>query len=94
MEYEVSFTFFIESGTKEGIEMKDTLLEELDTIPQIFVYDVYDDGEDWCIDCIAEVICDTIENVDSNMSNLLKNTEVCWDYHYIKGIDNNDYWQP
>lgn len=94
MKYEVCFTFFIESGTKEGIELKNTLLEELAKIPEIVDYDVYDDGEDWCIDCIAEVICDTIENVDSNMSNLLKDTYVVWDYHYIKGIDNNDYWQP
>ena len=87
--YEVDFTFFIESGNEDSIATKDNLLDELDTLDNVDVYDVYDDGEDWCVNCIAEVKCKSINHVDWQMHNLLKNCDVCWDYHYIKGIINN-----
>lgn len=92
--YEIDFTFFLESGNEDSIERKDTLLDTLYTIKTVDVYDVYDDGEDWCVNCIAEVEADNIDSVDAAMATLLAKTDETWDYHYVKGIDNEEYWQP
>ena len=92
MYYEVDFTFYVASGNKET---KNNLLHKLDNIKTVDVYHVYDDGEDWCINCIAEVETDNINKVDAAMDELLADIEYMWDYHYIKGIiDNDDYWTP
>ncbi len=98
-EYEVDFTFFINLGEdetkyEESISKKDNLLDLLDTIQEIVDYDVENDGEDWCINCIAKVTAKSIKQVDSKMKKLLLGTNCFWDYHYIKGLNNNEYWQP
>lgn len=97
--YEVNFTFFISLGDNEieyekSISEKDNLLDLLDTISEIVNYEVENDGEDWCINCVANVIAKSIEQVDSKMKKLLLDTDCIWDYHYIKGLNNNEYWQP
>ena len=90
--YEVDFTFFIESNDTKS---KDILLEELKEIDCIDVYDVNNDGEDWCVDCLANLSCQAIEDVDSAMDMLLEDISIsAWDYHYIKGTDTKEYWQP
>lgn len=98
-EYEVDFSFFISLGDnkieyKESIAQKDILLDLLDTMPEIVNYEVENDGEDWCINCIANIRAKSIKQVDAKMNKLLYNANCPWDYHYIKGIDNNEYWQP
>jgi len=98
-EYEVDFTFFIGLGVdddeyKESVTQKDRLLDLLDTMPEIVNYEVENDGEDWCINCIANVTAKSIKQVDTKMRKLLYNTDCAWDYHYIKGINNDEYWQP
>lgn len=97
--YEVGFTFFINLGEnekeyKQSINRKDNLLGMLDTMPEIIDYVVDNDNEDWCISCIANVTAKNIEHVSSEMEKLLGNINCTWDYHYIKGLDTNEYWQP
>ena len=98
-EYEVGFTFFISLGHneteyEESISRKDNLLDLLDTMQEIVNYEVENDGEDWCVNCIANVTAKSIKQVDSKMKKLLLDTDCFWDYHYIKGLNNNEYWQP
>ena len=95
-EYEVSFVFFIEN---EDIESKDELLDALDEISEIEYDDVYDDGEDWNIECTATIKSGATRKIDDAIDNKLKKLlddapYAAWDYHYIKGIDNDFYWQP
>jgi hypothetical protein len=91
--YNVSFVFFVES---ENNDNKDALLYKLDAIKEVECVDVYDDGEDWNIECTATIECGAKKNIDNaihkKLIKLLPN--VCWDYHYIKGTDNGFYWQP
>ena len=98
-EYEVDFTFFISLGHneteyEESISRKDNLLDLLDTMQEIVNYEVENDGEDWCVNCIANVTAKSIKQVDSKMKKLLLDTDCFWDYHYIKGLNNNEHWQP
>jgi hypothetical protein len=98
-EYEVGFTFFISLGENkmehnQSIITKDELLDLLDIIHEIDDYDVENDGEDWCVNCIAHITAETIKDVDEKMNQLLANVDITWDYHYIKGINTNEYWQP
>ena len=97
--YEVGFTFFISLGEnkkeyKESIVKKDSLLDLLDGMSEIENYDVENDGEDWCINCTATIKAETISQVDWKMYNLLNNVNFTWDYHYIKGLNNDEFWQP
>lgn len=92
-EYEIGFVFFIEN---ENTEEKDELLDELDDIREVEYDDVYDDGEDWNVECTATIECNATKKIDDAIHNILIDLlpNVCWDYHYIKGIDNDFYWQP
>lgn len=92
--YEISFTFFICLDSSNCIARKDELLDSLDKIPEIVYYDTDNDGEDWCIDCIANIYAETIGQVDEKLCNVLKSTNCVWDYHYIDGVDTDEYWQP
>ena len=91
--YEIGFVFFIESA---NVAEKDRLLDKLAFIDDVVSYDATNDGEDWNVECVAEIECNAAKNIDDKihkkMLKLLPN--VCWDYHYIKGIDNDYYWQP
>ena len=91
--YEIGFVFFVET---ENTDIKDTLLEELGAIKEVECVDTYNDGEDWNIECVATIECDAKKNIDDaihkKLIKLLPNA--CWDYHYIKGTDNDFYWQP
>ena len=94
--YEGGISYFIDSVSdhKNSIQVKDNLLDILDTIPEIEVQDVCDDGEDWCIDCAVTVSCNSIKEAGKIITKLANEGDVTWDYHYIKGLDNNEYWQP
>ena len=88
-EYEVDFTFFISLGYdkteyKESISKKDNLLDLLDTMPEIVNYEVENDGEDWCINCIANIMAKSIKQVDGKMNRLLHKTDCIWDYVKIQ----------
>ena len=91
--YEIGLVFFIES---ENVGKKDSLLDELDLTNDVEYYDVYDDGEDWNVECIATIESGAHKNIDDAIHNKLLKLlpKVCWDYHYIKGIDNDFHWQP
>jgi hypothetical protein len=91
--YEVGFVFFIESDNVAG---KDALLDELDLIDEVTLRNVYNDGEDWNIECVAEIESKATKNIDEAVDKKLRKLlpNVCWDYHYIKSIDNDYYWQP
>ena len=94
--YKVDFSFYIVSGNEDSIANKDNLLDKLDMINNIDVYDVYDDGEDWCVNCIAEMKAKNIKGLALEMKKMLDNIKTTWDYHYIRGIidDDDEYWQP
>lgn len=98
-EYEVDFTFFISIGSdraeyEESINEKDNLLDLLDSMSEIVNYEVENDGEDWCINCIANITAKSIDDADIEMKNLLFDIDCTWDYHYIKNLNINEYWQP
>ncbi len=88
-EYLVSLVFFVES---DDVSMKDKLVSELKSLKFVDVIEVYNDGEDWNIECEVSVKCNNINNIDFQLLVLLPSN--AWDYHYIKGIDNDFYWQP
>ena len=91
--YEIGFVFFIES---ENTEEKNKLVSDLNRMNQITVTDIYNDGEDWNVECTATIECNATKKIDDAIHNILIDLlpNVCWDYHYIKGIDNDFYWQP
>lgn len=91
--YEIGFVFFVNS---ENTNEKNKLVSDLNRMNPITVLAIYDDGEDWNIECRAEIECSAKRNISDaihkTLIKLLPN--VCWDYHYIKGIDNDFNWQP
>ena len=91
--YEIGFVFFIESA---NVADKDRLLDELDLIDEVVSYDVTDDGEDWNIECVAVIESGATRNIDNAIDKKLRKLlpNVCWDYHYIRGLNNDYYWQP
>ena len=63
-------------------------------IKEVVDYDVENDGEDWCVNCIAQIHADSIDNAKEAMEQLFANVPFNWDYHYIKGLDTQDYYEP
>lgn len=85
--FEASFTFYADSDLSEMVE----------AIPGVTVEDCYlDEDGDWCIDCTAEIktVRATKQAIGNKLSALIKHVPSCWDYHYIKGVDNDFWWQP
>ena len=91
--YEIGLVFFIES---DNTDLKDSLLDYLDGINEVEYNDIYDDGEDWNVECIATIESGARKNIDDAIHKKLVELlpPLCWDYHYIKGIDNDFYWHP
>lgn len=89
--YQVSFTFYV---AIENASIKDKLLRLLDRMKEIVNCDVEEDEEDWCINCIAEITAESIKEVMPKMNQLLGNINLTWDYHYIKGLNTSEYWEP
>lgn len=105
--YEIGLVFFIDQTEdyNKSIEIKDNLLDALDETPEIDSYDVISDGEDWNIECTAIVSSKKCQrdNISKALEKALQKAEktyldenisCTWDYHYIKGIDNDFEWQP
>ena len=93
-EYEGSISFYIDSSEDGAVDKKDEAVEKLESMDNVDVYNVYDDGEDWCIDCNINVSCDSIKEADKAVTELANEIGVCWDWHYLKGLDTDEYWQP
>ena len=94
MEYELNFTIYISSGDGRlshviQCDKKNKCLDKIKAIDHIFSYDVYDDGYDWCINCLAVVHSDSFDHADMKMVSILNSHGVTsfWDYNYIKCID-------
>ena len=105
MKFEIGFVFFIDllADYDKSIAIKDKVLDELDKIDEIESVDVINDGEDWNIECLAiidapngEEVKDIFEKKISSAEKVyLDETISCtYDYHYIKGIDNDYQWCP
>ena len=101
LNYEISFVYFIDltEDYENSIVEKDELLDALDNVSEVTSYDVENDGEDWCIECIAEVQSGAKRNIDDaldrKLHELLKKVPyTAMDYHYMKGLDNDFYWCP
>ena len=105
--YEIGLVFFIDQmeNYEKSIQIKDNLLDALDETPEIDSYEVSSDGEDWNIECKAIVsskkcqrdnISKVLEKALQKAENTYLDEEIScvWDYHYIKGLDNDFYWNP
>lgn len=88
-EYLVSLVFFVES---DNIARKDRLVSRLNSFNYVDIIDIYDDGEDWNIECEVRIKCNNPDAIHTKL--ILKLPNNTWDYHYIKGVDNDYYWQP
>lgn len=98
--YEFSISYFLSNEEEDSEENADELQTRLySSFPDVEV-DVYDDGEDYCVDAVIQLQLPTQNNaaqLDKAFTNALRNKgldEYTWDYHYIKGVDNDFYWQP
>ena len=96
MIYEASFSFFIENNDRSRYEK---VLSELLDNNVINDLDYYDDGEDFCIDCIAGIEVDdetpedkVVDAVTDTINNWMTDWYAARDYHYVKGREF--YWQP
>lgn len=97
MKYNASISFFICSEDEDAIERRNKVLDLLESSENVCGIDWYDDGEDWCIDCIIEIETNRKNFVDSvtrGINKFLGKIYETWDYHYINGVDNERYWQP
>ena len=94
-EYQASFVFFTYTEDE-----KNRVVNGLDGIADIT--DIYLDSDgDWNIECETNVSIrlttntDVFTAIDKKLSKVLKKVKAgSWDYHYIKGINNDYYWQP
>lgn len=91
--YEVSFVLFADADISELVE----------GLPNVDVNDSYlDDDGDWNIECTTYFTVMKNKNnnkpdldlITSMMGSRLQYVPACWDYHYIKGVDNDFWWQP
>ena len=94
--YKAGISFFINDKEPCCIEAKNNLVKELKTLKEVEIEDVYDDGEDWCVDCVVTIQSGATRKIDIAIGNklivLLPN--VAWDFHYIKCPENNYEWCP
>ena len=94
-QYKIGFVFFAYTA-----ETKDKIESALQGI--VDITDIYCDSDgDWNVECEVVLTLDTNKNtiifdkVDKKLYELL--VHVCygtWDYHYIRGLDTDYYWQP
>lgn len=91
--YEVSFVFFADTDISEIVE----------GLPNVNVDESYLDSDgDWNIECTTYFTVEKnkkdskpdLDIIYSMMGSRLQYVDACWDYHYIKGVDNDFYWQP
>lgn len=105
--FEIGLVFFIDQieNYNKSIQIKDKILDVLDEMPEIESYEVFSDEEDWNIECTATIasrfsqtgrIQAKLEKTLSKAEKIYLNEPIscCWDYHYIKGTDNNFMWEP
>lgn len=97
MKYEVSFSFFIENDDSERFERVKNELQAIDEIEDL---DYYDDGEDYCLDCIAYInVKDStpknriVDSISKVINQWMRDWYAAWDYHYVSG-GNGFKWQP
>ena len=94
MNYTAGLSFFIPNDLTWR---KDKFLDVLDDVDQIVYDDVYNDGEDWCIDCTAKISCETtgdpVDAITNVINSLLPDDCPYWDFHYIDGSDGF-HWRP
>jgi len=92
-QYKVDFTFYV--GIDENADEKLlNLTNSLDNIKEIDDYGVEEDDEEYCVNTVAIVSAHSISQVTNVMNNILADINYTWDYHYIKGITSNEYWEP
>lgn len=99
MKYELSFTFFIcvgEDRSSREIQSnkKNSLIDLIDKIDCISDYEVENDGEDWCINCLASIHAKSFGEADGKLTSRLNDIPFFWDYHYIRNIENGLYYEP
>lgn len=97
--YAVSFVFLISFGETRkdyniSFEEKTQFVRDINKKDELKSYDVYQDDENWYIECVAHIKAKSIDEVKNVMKQVFGNYSHDFWYHYIKGIDNSDYWEP
>ena len=95
-QYNVGFVFFAYTE-----DTKDEIESALNKIGIVKITDVYCDSDnDWNIECEVVLTINTnkntivFDNVEKELHNLLQNVPYeTWVYRYIRGLDNDYYWQ-
>lgn len=92
--YEIALTMYVSKDLEDAVCIKDSALEKLKYLEQVAECDWDEDDEDYNIFTILQLQARTlnVQTISNKLMKLLPNLP--WDYHYIKGIDNNEYWQP
>lgn len=81
--YKSAIVFFAELGNAKA---KDEAIEKLDKIPEVVDCDVYDDDEDWNIECVLFVKSDSRKGAEKKIEKLMSNINLTWDYHYAQKV--------
>lgn len=99
MKHELSFTFFIRVGEDRFSQeiqsnKKNSLIDLIEKIDDIHHHEVENDGEDWCINCIANIDAESFGDADGKLTSHLKDIPFFWDYKYIRNLKNGLYYEP
>lgn len=98
--YEFSISYFISDQLADAETCAMDIEDQLNDCDEVKNVDCYNDGEDWCVDAIIVLEFDVPMKKESLFNELSIFLNDCidldctWDYHYIKGLDDNFYWCP
>ena len=92
--YEIALTMYVSKDSDDAVGIKDNALEKLQYLERVAECYWDEDDEDYNIFTILRLQARTlnVQTIRNKLMKLLPNLP--WDYHYIKGIDNDEYWQP
>ena len=105
MLYNIHFRFLIDMYSNNAVKKKDKLISKIEEPVQDWIHctDTYDDGDDYIIECDAQIELfpdshtDTEDQINKALIDListsLKSSERI-EYIFIEGIDNGFYWEP
>lgn len=96
--YEIDMTFYVDYDSNIHVPH---FVDKLNNTKYIYDCDWEDDGEGYNVNCIFRIPLDikkpTFNDIDKAFTKYLNdyNLDIAsWDYHYIKGLNDDFYWQP
>lgn len=98
--YEVSISYFL-FAEKHNEPNAEKLCNDWNSMRNCVSSEWYDDGEGYyCVDVIFKINSDSdgdFKEIDNEVERYLSDkglNDFTWDYHYVKGVENDFYWQP